>query len=102
MKEIKSTLDGLFFYSKRRSGNSTKQIDLAIKLLYDGYKVKVEDHFGNGSHENANKNLFRRILKRLSLEHNLDMLISGNKIEIDDLNLTLELLIDEEKERGGK
>ena len=28
--------------------------------------------------------------------------ISGNKIEIDDLNLTLELLIDEEKERGGK
>ena len=93
MKKVKNTLDGIEFnYYQRSCGNSTKQIDLAINLLYNGYKVVVKDHWEGGSHRKANEDLFRRILKRLQFEHNLDLLIKENKIKINKSEFTIELL----------
>jgi len=92
MKGIKNTLEGLEFNYQRRSGNSTKQIDLAIDLLYKGYKVEIRDHWECGHHREANKNLFYRALKRLDSEHNLRHLIEGGKIKIDKNKLTIEFL----------
>ena len=92
MKEIKNTLEGFEDTYQRRSGNSTRQIDIAINLLFKGYKVEVKDHWEYGSHRKANEDLFRRILKRLQFQHNLDLLIKENKIKIDKDKLTVEFL----------
>jgi len=86
MKEVKSTLDGFEFNYERRSGNSTKQIDLAIDYLFSGYKVKVEDHWEDGKYDHANDNLFKRVLRRLQNEH------PEIKVKIDKDKLTIELL----------
>lgn len=92
MKEVKNTLEGFEYTYQRRSGNSTRQIDMAINLLFKGSKLEVKDHWEYGSHRKANEDLFRRILKRLQFEHNLDLLIKENKIKIDKYKLTIELL----------
>ena len=92
MKEIKNTLEGFEDTYQRRSGNSTRHIDIAIDLLFKWYKVEVKDHWEYGSHRKANEDLFYRILKRLQFEHNLDLLIKENKIKIDKDKLTVELL----------
>lgn len=83
--KIKNTLDGLFFSSQRRSGNSTKQVDLAIDLLFDGHEVVVLDHYTWGQSIAANKLLFRRILKRIETEHQFsidDLILDESKLSI--------------------
>ncbi len=68
-KETKSTIEDVRFNSGRRVGNSTKQIDKAIQLLFEGYIVKVEDHWELGRNNKMNEMLFDRILKRIRFEH---------------------------------
>jgi len=92
MKEVKNTLEGFEDTYQRCSGNSTRQIDIAINLLFKGYKVEVKDHWERGTHRKANQDLFRRILNRLQFEHRLDSLIKEKKIKIDKDKLTVELL----------
>lgn len=92
MKEVKNTLEGFEDTYQRCSGNSTRQIDIAINLLFKGYKVEIKDHWGYGSHRKANENLFQRVLRRLQVEHRLDVLIKEKKIKIDKAKLTIELL----------
>lgn len=91
-KPIASTLDDIKSYSTRRCGNTTRQIDKAIQLLYSENIVKVRDHWNNGKHRRANENLFVRILDRLNLEHNLKKLLQYKQIRIDKQKLELELL----------
>lgn len=90
-KTIKNTLSGYDYRYGRRQGNSTRQIDLAIHYLFNEFKIEVRDHYQNGTHDEANKNLFERILKRLNLEHGLNNLIRNDLIIIDQLHLTIEL-----------
>jgi hypothetical protein len=68
MKEKVSTLIGFEHNMERASGNSTRQIDLAIQLLFQGKIVKVEDHAAYGRRM-VNDLLFDRILDRLYHEH---------------------------------
>jgi len=91
-KEVKTTLEGFVDTYARQSGRSTRQIDIAVNLLFQGYIVEVKDHYKNGNDRRLNKRLFEEVLRRLRLEHGLDMLIERNKIKINKEKLTIELL----------
>lgn len=64
-----ATLEPVEIKNTRRSGNSTRQIDLAVQLLFKGFPVLVKDHWMQGSHWEANRNLFGRIMDRMRFEH---------------------------------
>jgi DNA topoisomerase VI subunit A len=57
----------------RRIGNTTRIADNAIKLLFEGKKILVRDHYYiNESRERTDighKYLFDKILRRVKLEH---------------------------------
>jgi len=96
MKEIVSTLD-CKVTPRRRDGNSTRQIDAAIQIIFN-YKVcKVEDHWERGGRREGNEILFRRIVDRLEREHpylfteNLQSIPEVQVIEYDLDKLTIEL-----------
>ena len=72
---------------QRRAGNTTRQIDYAIQQLFEGNVVICFDHYQTGEHRPMNEYLLRRILGRLSFEHNMD---SGGVV-VDKQNLTLYL-----------
>lgn len=71
MGKIKSTLDGFDYKSNRAVGNSTRQVDYAIQLLFNGYTVLVEDHYQQGGFAPANRVLLERIISRLRNEHRI-------------------------------
>lgn len=91
MKKIRNTLDGFELTKARASGNSTRQIDLAINLLFNGFTVKVMDHFKSGTDIDANKFLLYRILKRLKDEHGLGGEDNFYKVIVDRSKLTIEI-----------
>ena len=91
-KEIISTLEVEDIREGRISGNSMRQVDFAIDKLYEGYKVKIEDHFKNGEDTQSNKYLFDRVIKRLELEHNLRHLFATDKIRLDKCHLEIEFI----------
>lgn len=92
MSNIKNTLDGVIITRARQSGNSTRQVEAAIKYLFSGYKVFVLDHYKGGLNRVANRFLFDRIIDKLTKEYNLGVLIDSKRIKIDRNNLTLELI----------
>lgn len=87
MKVI-NTLKTPHLLKKRRSGNTTRQINFAIDKLFQGYKVKVIDH---STLRIQSQSLFDSIVHRLEIEHNLEELIVSESIIINHKNLTLEL-----------
>jgi hypothetical protein len=76
----------------RRDGNSTRQIDLAVQLLFSGKAIKVYDHYMIGLHLQANQDLFYRIMDRMTREHpgvkvfynKSHLTISLNEYDVDD------------------
>lgn len=90
--EIKAILDTELERRYRMEGNSTRQIDDAIQILFDGGVVVARDHWEGGTHQKANQDLFDRILRRLQFEHNLEIRIKNNGIRIDKNKLEIELL----------
>ena len=89
MSTISSILEST---NKRADGNSTRIINNAIELLFQGYCVKVEDHFENGTSLKANRVIFVKLLDRLFYEHNLLRMIENKKIRIDHSKLEIELI----------
>ena len=73
----------------RGVGNTTRQVNFAVEKLYEGYKVIVQDHYPRWD---SNKFLFARILSRLSAENQLELLVKNNRIEIDFVKFTIELV----------
>lgn len=89
MKTI-TTLEDIEFSTMRRCGNTTRQIDIAIQKLFEGYKIIVIDHHDT---KNSNELLLQRILRRLESEHRLSELIKNNKIKINKgKEITIQLL----------
>ena len=84
-----NTISGVAILPGRMTGNSTRQVDKAIQLLFEGFVVEVRDHYEDGHHNKMNHMLFARVLNRLSAEHQ-NMMIDG-KIQIDYNKLTIEL-----------
>ena len=68
---------------ERRAGNTTRIVDTAVQLLFDGLLIQAEDHWQRGDHWEANKNLFGRIIRRMQREH------PGNPIEFDSNELQI-------------
>lgn len=91
-RKIISTLPITKIYPFRRSGNGVRLIDSAIQIIFEGHICLVQDEFEKGTNNKANKYLFKRVLKRLASEHNLDYLIKNNKIKIDNKELTINLI----------
>lgn len=70
--EIARPDNGVVIYDRRRAGNSTRLVDGIIQLLFTTDTIViVRDHYQDGKHENANKDLFNRVMKRLTHEHGL-------------------------------
>ena len=67
MKKKVSTLDGIDIQPYRMAGNSTRQVDMAVDLLFSGFKVEVKDHHKEGADSQANRMLFDRVVRRLRL-----------------------------------
>ena len=84
-----STLGCPALTSERLSGNSTRQIDYAIQMLFAGNIVKVQDHAKNGGDRRANEMLNNNILSRLTHEYPH---ISEDRIRVERPNQTIELL----------
>ena|SRR5690606_4245692 len=72
-KKIVNCFDGVDIRPGRRVGNTTRQVDKAIDLLFQGKTVLVEDHavIVNGASSNASQFLMDEIVKRLKLIHNI-------------------------------
>lgn len=66
-----SHLDAVDIRPGRRVGNTTRQVDKAIDLLFQCKTVLVEDHAVRHGAINASKHLMDEIVKRLKLIHNL-------------------------------
>lgn len=68
-KEKRNTLEDVVLKSGRVQGNTIRQVDKAVQLLYDGYIVVVKDHWEYGASKKANQCLFDKIIERLHHEH---------------------------------
>jgi hypothetical protein len=91
MTRIKNTIcNGANLSYYRAAGNTTRQIDNAIQLLFQGYIVRARDHYEAGHMVDANRRLFELIIDRLNLEHSSVM--RRGKIRIDKAHLELELM----------
>jgi hypothetical protein len=64
-----STLECPELTTLRRNGNTSRQVNFAIELLYLGHRVIVEDHYRDGEDLNANNLLLIRILNRITSEY---------------------------------
>ncbi len=80
-KHTITTLEGFKVKQGRQVGNSTRQLNLALRLLKKGEIVKVMDHWEHGKNTAANYYLFGTILDKLN-ELNIDYNINKNKLLI--------------------
>ena len=63
-----STMDGFEVNPTRASGNTTRQVDKAIEIIFSGNVCVVEDHADYITRE-ASRRLFGLIMNRLKYEH---------------------------------
>jgi len=93
MKVIVLSTSGLSFTEERRSGNTTRIINNAIKLLFSNKGNPMEvicvDHFKSGQWKAANKHIFERIIQRIEREHNLRHKIGTGEFILDEENFTI-------------
>lgn len=61
-----STLRGVIIVSDRRAGNTTRIVDNAIQLLFEGECIRCEDHHNT---RKSHCDLFVLVERRMNLEH---------------------------------
>ncbi len=88
-KEVISTLEGMgsLLTMNRRDGNTTRLIDYAIQIIFNGNICEVKDHYENGENTASNRRLFDSIAKRIKLEHPYHY--NYNKIHFDKNRLLI-------------
>lgn len=70
-----NALEGFEAKPGRRQGNTTRMIDRAIQLLFEHGAIIVVDHwlpkddYGNRISRAASEDLWRRVQRRLGIEH---------------------------------
>lgn len=67
--ELVSTRGLTEYRHARKAGNSTRQIDAAIQVLFEGKAVLCVDDYHAGNDLKSNQALLLRIIKRLRIEH---------------------------------
>lgn len=90
MKITRNNYDGVDFRPGRKLGNSTRQVDLTIDLLFQGYIVEVVDHaylHKITQSKEINYFLMDKVIKRLNDEFRIGM----KDIEINRSNITIQL-----------
>lgn len=90
LKRIVSTLP-LYYIdeSARRTGRTTRQVNEAIDSLFEGCRVIVRDHAENGNMHLANKDLLKKIIRRLEVEHGIkepDVFVNEQNVTIEFIN----------------
>lgn len=80
---MKNTLLGFIPKEGRAVGNSTRQVDLAIQILFEDKEVHILDHCEQGQSKKANADLRNRIMLRLNAEHLVNLI--GFTIACDDI-----------------
>jgi hypothetical protein len=87
-----TTLEGMLdkITYKRRDGNTTRLVDNAIQILFNGDICVVLDHHEMGRNSKANKHLFDAILKRLEVEHR--WFFEQKRVKIDKNRLEIRLV----------
>lgn len=81
------SLKNIVTTSERCSGNTTRQVDYAIQLLFNGKTIKVESHDGGIT---SSKYLLKRIIKRLEDEFYMGQKLREYElVEIDSLVVKL-------------
>lgn len=63
------SINNYIINSGRRVGNTRRQVDVAIDLLFKDFTIKVEDHYREGKCKSANYLLLDIIIYRLRLEN---------------------------------
>ena len=98
-KETVSTLreSREWYWSSRAQGNTTRQVDLAIQLLFEGKRVLLHDHWESGNHERANKNLFNKVRDRLITEHR----VSEKDVKINKVGIYWAIELKKEKRNNS-
>lgn len=69
MNEIRNTLDGVTIKDQRGCGNSTRQVDRAIQILFEDGEVLILDHHMNGHNSDMNEFLFEKVVRRITVEY---------------------------------
>lgn len=59
-------LENRLIRAGRRAGNTTRMVDLAVQLLFQGYRVVVEDHHRLGE---GTRHIQQMLFRRLAFEH---------------------------------
>lgn len=90
VQKVSTLNNDVIITSYRADGNTTRQVDYAIQLLFKNYIVQVSDHAFMGERRRSNEELFIRIKRRIELEH--EGLIRKRLISFDFRNLTIKLL----------
>lgn len=80
-----STLENVVITNNRRDGNSTRQIDKAIQILFNGDTCIVRDHHEGGTNIDANKKLYEHIIDRFFQEHkrNCDFDLDNDFVKLE-------------------
>jgi len=80
--ERESTLENFKGYSaSRKTGTTTRLIDHAIQIIFNGKACVVRDHHMYGRNRQANNDLCFRILRRMEFEHHIsskDLIVDPN------------------------
>lgn len=83
-----STLDGIdYFPWARRSGRTTMLVDRAIQIIFSGNTCVIRDHYKWGEDPRENKELFYKVIDRLTAEHG--HLFQQGKIKINERGLKI-------------
>jgi len=84
-----TTLENAVLTRRRRDGNTTRLIDNAIRILFEGKVCVCLDHHEMGDNKIENKRLFESVLRRLNLEH--PWLFSDKSVYFDKSKLEISL-----------
>ena len=85
-----TTLENVVLTNRRRDGNTTRLIDNAIRILFEGKICICLDHHEMGNNKMKNKRLFESVLRRLNSEH--PWLFAYKSVYFDKSKLEIVLL----------
>jgi hypothetical protein len=87
-----TTIEGMLekITYNRRDGNTTRLIDNAIQIIFNGDICVVLDHHEMGRNRKANKHLFESIIRRLQIEHSY--IFVQKRVKIDHNRFEIRLI----------
>ena len=82
MSQISNTLEDFEPKPGRCQGNTTRQVDKAIQILFEEGAVKCLDHYSDGNLKHLNERLFNIVKQRLQAEHRTEFVCDKQSLII--------------------